>query len=192
LAAWNKGAGFHEIHMPGCLPKLNEAMSRIIRHCCSALGRVVPYLTYLSIALTCINRYGLRIAGCSAALVIGNMLLVRCCIHSIAKPRFSQPARDVLSRLFVRFSPGLGFSLLVFLSVIAILAEVMLVRDFVSPANSWVFITLGFLYGIMGPVMAGLDRRSKRGGQCDVPMDLEPMVWVRYDPLVARGTHQKG
>ena len=52
------------------------------------------------------------------------------------------------------------WTLLVLAGVAAIVTEVILLRDFVRPSNSWMIITLGFLLGVMSPVFRNSGRKK--------------------------------
>lgn len=60
--------------------------------------------------------------------------------------------RSAIASFFLKMPMLLGFSLLFALSVGLIALMVFSSRDFASPSESWLFVTLGFLAGLMGSV----------------------------------------
>ena len=183
LAVWNKESAYQEIHMSGSPSRLKEVTLRLIRYCGFALDGMVPFLTSLMIALIIIQGNGMRLFVDSAALLVGTTLAVGCAIHSMMKLRVFKPLRAVVSQRFASWPPALGFSVIFFLVVTAILAEVVALRGFMAPANSWPLVTFGFLHGIMSRVMRGMERRSnRRGEEGSISNDLLPPAWIRYDP----------
>lgn len=113
---------------------------------------------------------GGRIAAEMSMLILGTALPIQLLIHSVRGFRALRPLRDVLVAAFARRSTGFGFSLLVLLGVFLIALEIFLLRNLVPPSNSWVPVTLGFLWGIMGPVFR-TPHRGERNRESGVELD---------------------
>jgi len=99
---------------------------------------------------------GPRILAEMTILIFSTALPIQAAIYSIRGFRWLRPMRAALVGTFDRLPVALGFGLLVLLGFSIISLLVFLSRYHVSPADSWVPITLGFLWGIMGPVFGCL------------------------------------
>lgn len=131
--------------------------------------KITSIILVLAVMLL-ISPSGPRIVAEMAILIFGTALPIQAAIYSVRGFRWLRPLRAALVGAFDCLPLALGFGLPVLLGVSMIALLVVLVRDHVSPANSWVPITLGFLWGIMGPVFRCLQGgRSNReqgvGGQ---------------------------
>lgn len=94
-----------------------------------------------------------------AILFFGTALPVQIAIYSVTRMRALRPLKAALIAGFDRLSEPLGFSVLVVIGVMMIACEAFLLRAFVAPSDSWVMITLGLLWAIMGSVF-----RNREGG----------------------------
>jgi hypothetical protein len=103
---------------------------------------------------------GFQIAAEMAILILGTALPIQAVIYSFRGLRSLRPVRTALVGGFDRLPIGVGFGLLVLLGASVIALLVFLLRDRIPPSNSWVPITLGFLWGIMSPVF-----RCLQGGK---------------------------
>ena len=187
LAAWDNESESREIRMPGHLIRLKKLIPRVVRHCRAETDRLMPlHFTSVLIGWLLAQSNGVRFFAHSAALMIGTALLVRCAVHLVAKPRVCEPLRNAISSRFASWPPVLGFSVMLFLAVPAVVAEVMALRGFMTPADSWPFVTFGFLYGIMSVLMRSMDRRFEKRREDSVSNDTQAPSWVRYDPSGAQ------
>lgn len=176
--------------MPDHFTRLKEAMLRIVRHVRAEMDRLMPFhFTSVLIGWLIAQNNGLRLITHSAVLVVGTALFVRCAIYLVAKPRVCKPLRDVISSRFASWPPALGFSVMLFLGGLAILAGVMALSGFVTPADSWMLVTFGFLYGVTITVMQGMGRGATGRTEESMSDDLQAPVWIRYNPLDAHGKH---
>lgn len=107
---------------------------------------------------------GVRILTHSLVLLFGTALPIQLLIYSCLRLRILHSTRERFSTIFMRLPMALGFSILVVSGVVAVLAEVFLLRDFFHPSDSWLMIVLGFLLGIMGPVWHCNKLRSRQLG----------------------------
>ncbi|GAA5122383.1 hypothetical protein GCM10023212_18900 [Luteolibacter yonseiensis] len=73
----------------------------------------------------------------------------------------------------------------------AMITEVILLRSFIPPADSWNFVLLGFLFGIMDSVMGRMREKSDARQETRVPEDLEAPAWIRYSPSPAQAFRSK-
>lgn len=112
---------------------------------------------------------GFRIAAEMAILILGTALPIQVAIYSIRGFRTLRPLRKALVGGFDRLPVALGFGLLVLLGVSVISLLVFLLRDRVPPSDSWVSITLGLLWGVMGPVFRSLKTRKSNREQGVAP-----------------------
>ena len=124
-----------------------------------------------------ISPSGPRIVAEMTILIFGTALPLQAAIYSIQGFRWPRPLRSALVGTFDRLPIALGFGMLVLLGVSIIALLVFLLRDHVSPADSWVPITLGFLWGIMGPVL-----RCHQGGKSNREQGVERCVALRHGP----------
>ena len=98
-------------------------------------------------------------------LVAGTAIPLQLTIYAVWKLAAFRPVRDIIARMFYRLPLRVGFSLLVLLCVSAIFTVVMIVRDFIVPADSWALVTAGFLLGVMGPVLNSTKRQKRQREQ---------------------------
>jgi hypothetical protein len=119
---------------------------------------------------------GLRIAAEIAILILGTGLALQAIIYSIRRFRTLRPLRMLLVGGFDRLPDALGFGLLVLLGASVISLLVFVLRDRVSPSDSWVPITLGLLWGIMGPVF-----RSLKAGESNREQGVAPQPAARSE-----------
>lgn len=92
-------------------------------------------------------------------LVPGTAILVHGVIYAVYKMTVFRSFRSAITSFFWKVPMALGFSLIVVLSIGVIAAIVMSLRGFVPPSESWLYVTLGFVVGVMG-VVGGI-KKSK-------------------------------
>ncbi|MES2981838.1 MAG: hypothetical protein V4727_05955 [Verrucomicrobiota bacterium] len=85
-------------------------------------------------------------------LVAGPAVLVQGSIYVVCKVGAFKPLRSAIASFFWKIPMALGFSLIVGISVGVIAAMVMLLRGFAAPSESWLYVSLGFMAGVMGAV----------------------------------------
>jgi hypothetical protein len=145
------------------------------------------YLILVLILL--LNPAGGQLLFKMAVLLVGTAVPIQLAIYSVLGLRLFRPLRELISSLFAWLPLTLGFSLLIFLGVVAIVAEVVLLRDFVHPSDSWTMITLGFLVGIMVPVFRSLKQRRSRREQDETqrpPLATLSQASCVISPLTSR------
>lgn len=178
---------FQAISMTRYLTRLKDAILHIVRYVLTAVDRVIPFY-FMSVLIGCViaqsNEMGLFAQA--MALMVGTALLVRCVIYLVTKPRVCKPLRDFISWRFASWPPVLGFMVLLSLVITTILVEVIILRSFVSPADSWLVVTAGFFYGVVATVVTAKDRRLVPRGEASVSNDLQSPTWIKYDPPSAQ------
>ena len=138
--------------------------------------KTTSILFVLALMMLLASPAGLRSAAELAILILGTALPIQAAIYSIRGFRSLRPLRAALVGGFDRLPVALGFGLLVVLGASVIAALVFMLRDRFPPSNSWVPITLGLLWGIMGPVF-----RSLRAGKSNREQGVAPQPAARSE-----------
>ena len=85
-------------------------------------------------------------------LVVGPAILVQGVVYVLRKMAVFRSFRSAITSFFWKIPMALGFSLIVVLSIGVIAAIVMSLSGFVPPSESWLYVSLGFVAGVMGVV----------------------------------------
>lgn len=121
-----------------------------------------PYwLPFLFVLILLLGQEVARVLLKAAVLFAGTKISLQLLIYSVWKFEMMRPLRIGIARLFGSMPLGFGFALLVFLGVGFIFAVVVLLRGFVAPSDSWAFVTLGLLWGIMNPTQRHWTQRRR-------------------------------
>jgi hypothetical protein len=119
---------------------------------CSTFDMKTIFISLLFVPVLLASQSGQRTFLDALAILVGTAIPTQLVIYAVWKVKSLRTLRVAIGRMFDNLSVVSGFCLLVLCGVGIILAVVMLIRVFVVPADSWVFVTLGFLWGIMGPI----------------------------------------
>lgn len=103
-------------------------------------------------------------------VMAGTALLLQLLILAVLKWRPLRPFKTAISNTFARLPLNLGFSLLVVLGIVAMVAVVLLLRPYLPPEDSWLAVLLGFLWATMTSI-ASNSRRTKRPVAADLETD---------------------
>jgi hypothetical protein len=129
------------------------------------------WLLLLLIPILILGQGGGRILLEAILLLAVTAIPLQLLIYAVWKLEAMRSVRCFIGRIFTIIPAGFGFSLLVVLGMGLIFAVIVSVRGFVAPRDSWVFVTLGVLCGLMGPILrsSGNQRKQREQGVAPQP-----------------------